>query len=680
MSTLADGTVFELTQAELDALPFGVITLDRRGKILRYNRAEEKIAQRSSLTTVGLDFFNDVAPCTNVQAFRGRFDAFAQCDDSGAESFDFSFNFRWGRHDVTIIMLRKAAREEINIMVQGRSLAGAATAEAGAPMQPASQSALTTECSPPIYAGVRQLPAHRTFRLGSPQDDAQRRTMHPDDVAAVTDVLTSAARAKTSYAMEYRSLRIDGSVAIVHEYGSFDDGSDAAGFATLVDVSTRRAREETYWRAANYDVLTGLPNRNLMQQRIITAAFEAEMNHELAAVFVVNVDKFRAVNDTFGHEIGNRLLGMLALRFGECIRGGDAVAALGGDWFAVLLAGIDTDVSISHIASRLTSAISRPFMIEDRPFHITASVGISVAPYDGREPYALLRAADTAMRVAKNAGGNGFRYYHSEMSTEAAAKVHLHYELRRALERNEFELHFQPLVDITANRVVAAESLVRWNHPVRGMVPPSEFIDLADRTGLIVPLGEWILREACRQARSWTSDEGDVRVCVNISAVQFRQPNFVGLVASCLEEFELAPHRLELELTESVMVEGFGEMMQTLSQLKSLGVRLAIDDFGTGYSSLAYLKYFPVDTLKIDRAFIKEIGDDTFDRVIAMTILTLANELGLDCVVEGVETAEQCDVMRELGCTIVQGFFFSRPVSGDRLRALLGKQLTALPG
>jgi diguanylate cyclase (GGDEF)-like protein len=494
----------------------------------------------------------------------------------------------------------------------------------------------------------------------------------------VSEILANAARANVPYAIEYRSRRLDGSFAIVNEFGTFGERSDDAGFATLVDVTILRGREEQNWRAAHYDELTGLPNRSLMVQRMRIALSDAQASHELAAVFVAKIDNFRELNDTYGHELGNRLLQMLALRFGECVRGGDTVARLGGDWFGVLLAGVDTGLSISDIATRLSAAISRPFKIENRPFHLTLSIGISVAPYDGGDPDVLLRAAETAMRVAKNTGGNAFRYYDSAMSIEALQKVHRQNELRVAIERNEFELHFQPLVDILADRIVAVESLVRWNHPVRGMLAPAEFIDLADQTGLIVPLGEWILRQACRQARAWFIEGLELRVCVNVSAVQFRQPGFLALVAACLEEFGFPPHLLELELTESVMLDGFAEMIQTLSRLKALGVRLAIDDFGTGYSSLAYLKYFPVDTLKIDRAFVKEITGDSFDRAIATTILTLARELNLECVVEGVETEEQCDLLRQLGCTIVQGYLFSRPVAPDRLRALLGRPLSAL--
>jgi diguanylate cyclase (GGDEF)-like protein len=405
---------------------------------------------------------------------------------------------------------------------------------------------------------------------------------------------------------------------------------------------------------------------------------ECEANGGIAAVFVINIHKFAAVSDRFGYQTGDRLLQLLTLRLGECVRGGDTVARLGFDRFALLLAGIDTGLSATDAATRIIAAVSQPFIIDEQTHYVTLSIGLSLAPYDSRDETAVLHAADTAMRAARAAGANGFLWYHPDMSVDSTKDARCSNELRSALKNTEFELHYQPIVDIERDRVVAVESLVRWNHPTRGLVGPGEFIALADRTGLIIPLGEWVLREACRQAREWQDQGRTLRVCVNVSAVQFRLPNFVSLVASILTEHELAPDRLELELTESVMVDGFGDMIEKLGQLKSMGLRLSIDDFGTGYSSLAYLKYFPVDTLKIDRAFITDITTDTYDRAIAKSVLTLANDLGLECIAEGVENADQLETLRAIGSTLIQGYYFCKPMKPEKLSALLSGSVAAM--
>jgi photoactive yellow protein len=680
-STLAnDGhyEVFDLSRDELDDLPFGVITLDRLGKVLRYNRFEELLACRSAETTVGLYFFTDIAPCTNVQAFRGRFDTFASSTDAGVERFDFSFNFRWGRQDVSITMLRKAAHDDINIIVRGH-LMGATSSDTIVDRRKPSP----TPQKPRLDVGIatngpaQAQPPPVAFRFAGPAEDAQRRSVHIDDAAAVARLVADAERDRTPYVIEYRSRRPDHSVAIIQESGCFPS-ADAPGCATLLDVTAQRQRDRALAYAVNYDALTGLPNLKLFLKRIADAVIECEANGGIAAVFVINIHKFAAVSDRFGYQTGDRLLQLLTLRLGECVRGGDTVARLGFDRFALLLAGIDTGLSATDAATRIIAAVSQPFIIDEQTHYVTLSIGLSLAPYDSRDETAVLHAADTAMRAARAAGANGFLWYHPDMSVDSTKDARCSNELRSALKNTEFELHYQPIVDIERDRVVAVESLVRWNHPTRGLVGPGEFIALADRTGLIIPLGEWVLREACRQAREWQDQGRTLRVCVNVSAVQFRLPNFVSLVASILTEHELAPDRLELELTESVMVDGFGDMIEKLGQLKSMGLRLSIDDFGTGYSSLAYLKYFPVDTLKIDRAFITDITTDTYDRAIAKSVLTLANDLGLECIAEGVENADQLETLRAIGSTLIQGYYFCKPMKPEKLSALLSGSVAAM--
>jgi photoactive yellow protein len=662
-----DENVFELTRERLDELPFGVVTLNRQGRILRYNRTEADLASRSATATIGLDFFADVAPCTNVKAFRGRFDDFARGGESGVECFDFSFVFRWGRHDVSITMLRKTGHEEINILVRQRSAephpAAGEALERPAPPAPESVPAAAAR-------SIVSLTRPTLCRLGGAEEEDLRRRIHADDIAAVERVVAAAAAERRAYALEYRIVEPDLSVAVVNETGLFPDRADVPGYAALVDVTARRQREENDWRAARYDSLTGLPNREYFLQRVGGALHEAQGTGRSVAVLVLNIDRFRETNDLFGRAIGNRLLQMLGQRLSECVAANGSAAYLCLDMFGVLLAAVDSESFVAQIADRLLSAAAQPFVIEGQSYHLTTSIGIN-AGVDERDPSMLTRGAYTAMGAAKAGGRNRARWYSSEMSARTASQARRRNELSAALKGGELALYYQPIVDTARDRIVAVEALARWNHPTRGLLPPAEFIELFDQTDFVVAFGEWALREACRQARAWFEFDLGVRVCVNVSALQFRQPNFVSLVTSILERSGLAPQLLEIELTEGVMVDGFGEMVERLSRLKSLGVRLAIDDFGTGYSSLAYLKYFPVDTLKIDRVFVTDIAADSFDRAIATTVLTLANELHLDCVVEGVENVEQIDTLSAIGCTIMQGYYFGKPMPPDRLTALL---------
>jgi photoactive yellow protein len=667
-----DAEIFELSREALDALPFGIITLDRSGTILRYNLAEETLARRRSVRSVGLNFFSDVAPCTNVQAFRGRFDAFAQSYESGSERFTFSFAFRWGRQDVSITMLRKAGFEEINILVRGRSTASLPGTD-GERLTDAGVAAAFVDTPKALAAvsDVKMLAPPRICAL-DPLTAADPRFLcervHPDDVAAVGLVITHALRDCVPYAVEYRGSA-DLDRRIFQEHGNFGPHPAQAGQATIVDVTEQRQFAADVWRAAHYDPLTGLPNQKLLLLRIEDAVREAAVDGRITAIVLANIVNFRSVNDTFGHARGNELLRAIGMRLGECVRGGDTVARITGDWFVVLLTDVDTPSSVTDAATRMIAAAAQPFEIDGRSHYLTLRAGVSLAPYDGHDPQALLIAAETAIYSARTSGRSGLRFYSNQLALDAASSLELQNELRDGLENRQFELAYQPLIDIESGRVVAVEALARWNHPVRGFVSPLDFIPLADSSGLIVPLGEWVLRTACGQARAWADRGIDVRVCVNVSTVQFARPNFVDLVATVLADSHLPAERLELELTESIMVDGFGDMIETLTRLKSLGLRLAIDDFGTGYSSLSYLKYFPVDTLKIDRAFITDIVADKFDHAIATAIFTLAERLALECIVEGVETAEQLDALRAIGCRLVQGFYFSRPLPADELAA-----------
>lgn len=571
-----DPDVFELSREALDELPYGVITLDRSGTVLRYNEAEATFARRSQEHTIGQNFFADVAPCTNVRAFKGRFDDFAAQHNSGVERFDFSFAFRWGRHDVSITLLRKLEHDEINVLVRGRSM-----------------SALT------------ELPAGSAQRAKPPKKSEAEAQPPPE-----------------------RDLR----------------------------------------RAAYYDPLTGLANRALLLRRIEEAVVEATMANRLAAIAFIDLDRFKAVNDTFGHAVGDRVLKAVALRFGECVRGGDTLARLNGDEFVALMTDLDDVPAVEAVVRRLLGVVAEPIELDGRLHYISASIGVSVAPFHGMDPTDLLHAADSAMYAAKSSGRSTFQWFTAEMSEAISANLRIEDDLRRAIERGELTVYYQPIVDGLTGKPVAVEALVRWNHPTRGLVMPGEFITVAERSGLIAPLGDYVLREACEQIRRWGAEGLDLRVCVNVSTGQFRQKNFAASVRAILEQTGVEPARVELELTESMMIDGFDETMETLTELKLLGVRLAVDDFGTGYSSLAYLKYLPVDTLKLDRAFVAGIAVDRFDRAIATAVLTLARDLKLECIAEGIETEEQARILRELGCPLLQGYLFGRPQPPGALR------------
>jgi photoactive yellow protein len=661
-----DQDLFELSREALDSLPYGVITLDRRGTILRYNQTEAAFARRSQERTIGLNFFADVAPCTNVQAFKGRFDAFAAQPDSGVDRFDFAFAFRWGRADVSITLLRKAQHDEINVVVRGRSMAAADAAAVTVPPELRNRrrgdgAAAAADLRP--FGGELGAPA--SFAYASPEERAWRERIHPDDAPGIARAVEAARARREAYAVEYRALDGDRRPRAYLEQGApWGDG----GLATVVDVTERRSRADALWRAANYDALTGLASRSLVLRRIEDAAAEAAALNRIAAVLFLDLDGFKSINDTFGHDVGDELLRALALRLGECVRGGDTVARLNGDEFVVLLTDLDDVPTVERTVRRVLSAVARPVAIRARVHYVTASVGVSMAPYHGTDAALLLRAADSAMYASKKSAKNGFQWFTAEMSASIAANVQIEEELRLAIERGELEPYYQPIVDLVDDHVVAAEALVRWNHPERGLVMPAQFIGVAERSGLITAIGEHMLRSACRQVVAWKDAGHDIRVCVNISSGQFRQTNFAETVRGILIETGAPAERIELEVTESMMIDGFNGAMDVLTALKMLGVRLAVDDFGTGYSSLAYLKYLPVDTLKIDRAFIADIAVDRFDRAIATAVLALASDLKLHCIAEGIEEARQAQILRELGCRHAQGFLFGRPVPARDFR------------
>ena len=453
----------------------------------------------------------------------------------------------------------------------------------------------------------------------------------------------------------------DGAGTITHFVGIFSD------------ISERKATEAKIEFLAHHDPLTGLPNRLLLKDRMEQAIAHGERAGRKVALLFVDLDRFKTVNDSYGHPVGDVLLRDAAQRLLACVRESDTISRHGGDEFLVVLTDLHSSEVPAQIAAKMMTVLGEPFHIEAHEAKISASVGIAVYPEDGDAFDTLLRKADTAMYHAKAAGRNAFRFYTERMNADAQERLDLHNNLRRALEREEFLLYYQPLVDLASGRIVGGEALLRWQSPQRGLVAPGHFIAAAEHSGLIVPLGEWVLQEACRELAHWhAAGHAQLSMAVNISSIQFRRGDVEETVLRALAAAGAKPSALELELTESILIDGTESVLATMGRLQALGVRLAIDDFGTGYSSLAYLKRFAVDKLKIDQSFVRDIVADPEDAAIVRAVIQMARSLGLRVVAEGVETEAVAAELRAMNCDLVQGYHFGRPLPAAEFRRLIG--------
>jgi len=423
---------------------------------------------------------------------------------------------------------------------------------------------------------------------------------------------------------------------------------------------------------AYHDVLTGLPNRRLFEERVATSFMRAKRNDEMVSVMFLDIDRFKYINDHYGHRAGDALLQDVATRLGSCLHESGTVSRQGGDEFTILLEGIRQPRDVVDMVNGIFDSMKEPFTLEGQEIHITSSIGIAVYPNDGTDLETLMKHADNAMYRAKESGRNRFQFYASGMNEEVSKKVLLESELHKALERSEFSIDYQPLVEAGSGEIVGMEALIRWHHPTRGLVSPAQFIPVAEETGLIVLISDWVLKEACKHVKALhRSGYPDLKVSVNLSMRQFMQDDLVDYIVKVLEETDLEPQYVDLEITESISAYQIDVVIKKLAALHELGVSISIDDFGTGYSSLSYLRKFPIDTLKIDRSFIQDLTVNKEGVSIVKAIIAMAHSLNFQVVAEGVETNEQLDQLKRLGCDLIQGYLFGKPIPGKQWNAFL---------
>jgi diguanylate cyclase (GGDEF)-like protein/PAS domain S-box-containing protein len=504
--------------------------------------------------------------------------------------------------------------------------------------------------------------------------------VHPEDLALVDERLAKAVAAQQGWNnIVLRWRHRNGSYRTLESNASalFDEAGQLVGFQGVDrDITDRKQAEARIEFLAHHDALTGLPNRVLLRDRFEHALAMSERSHSRVAMLFLDLDNFKVVNDTMGHAAGDQLLLEVVTRLSRCMRESDTISRQGGDEFILLLNDIPDQETVERIAGEILESLAEPVEINGHVLNASGSIGVVIYPEDGRDFDGLLQKADTAMYNAKNAGRNTYRFFDDQMNLQAHEHLLLQNRLHQALFRAEFYLHYQPQLEIDSGKVIGVEALLRWNNPELGEVVPARFIPVAEDCGLIVPIGAWVMEEACRQAQLWRqAGWPDLTMAVNLSALQFRRPGLTEMVAGALERSGLPPHLLELELTESILLQDAENNLDTVRQLKALGVRLSIDDFGTGYSSLSYLKRFAVDKLKIDRSFVRDIGTDPDDAAIVRAVIQLARSLRLGIIAEGVETQEQLAFLREEGCQEAQGFLFSRPLAPAALKAFLSERM-----
>ena len=501
------------------------------------------------------------------------------------------------------------------------------------------------------------------------------KSLHPDDAERVKAEYTDFLVRGGSETHTYRLRHKDGHYVWVEAHWvAFGSGpladrppSATAAMSIVRDVSERKAAETQIALMACHDTLTGLPNRALLRERLEQAQTFVARGGSVA-VLSVDLDHFKAVNDTLGHAIGDELLKRVAERLLRCVRQNDTVARLGGDEFIVVMLGLDGVDEAAQCGQRVVDAVSEPYDLDGHRVLVSASAGLTMSPRDGAQPDQLLKNADAALYCAKAGGRRAFRWFEPDMAVQRQSRLDMEAHLRDALVEQSFRVHYQPIVNLTSSAITGVEALVRWQHPVRGLIAPDAFIPLAEETGMIVPLGAWVLREACRNAVSWPAS---VRLSVNVSSIQIKSERFVEVVRDTLREAGLPPERLDIEITESVLLQESDGTLRVLTELRRMGVGISLDDFGTGYSSLGYLRSFRFDRIKIDRTFVGDLLQRAESEAIVRAVVGIGNTLGISTVAEGIETRGQLQRLRGYGCTEGQGYFFSRAETADRIAVMM---------
>jgi diguanylate cyclase (GGDEF)-like protein/PAS domain S-box-containing protein len=492
-------------------------------------------------------------------------------------------------------------------------------------------------------------------------------TIHPKDVQRARASFAALVRGENPAPIELRFRHADGSWIWLEALGNnlLEHPGIRGIVLTSRDITERKRAEERAQYLANYDVLTGLPNRFLMQDRLAQACAQAHRNGLRVAVMHIDLDRFKVVNETLGHYVGDAVLKQAADRIKKSARDGDTVARVGGDEFTVVLPNVASVQALSAFADKLLGCLAKPFPGEIQELFVSASVGISLFPDDARSVDDLIKHADAAMFRAKSTGRNNYQFFTRELNEEVQERLLMEGGLRQALQREEFRIVYQPKIDLATREVVGAEALIRWSHPKLGVVGPSRFVPVAEDSGMVVQIGSWVLRTVCRQIKQWHGEGLTLPVAVNVSARQFQQGDLPELVVRALSESQVPARLLEIELTESAVMHDAEASVVALERLKSYGVQISIDDFGTGYSSLSYLKRLPLDVLKIDQSFVRDISSDPNDAAIVRAIITLARSLGMKVIAEGVETEAQLAFLNAYGCQYAQGYMFGQPMHAE---------------
>ncbi len=497
----------------------------------------------------------------------------------------------------------------------------------------------------------------------------------PQDLPLLQDAFEKAVREGAMFSVDYRVRHVNGDFRWVHDHGrAVRDGEGKVIHVDGVvsDITERTKEKERFNQLVYYDALTNLPNRELFVDRLDQAIQSARRKKESGAVLALDLDHFKRINDTLGHPIGDQLIKAVSVRLLKILFDSDTVTRISGGAFIILLPRVAKTEDAENVANKLLTAFKAPFLINEHELFTSCSIGIALFPNDGETSDILIKNADAAMHISKERGKDRFQLFSSSIANNSFERLVLENSLRRALERNEFRLYYQPQLDLRTGKTIGAEALIRWQHPDLGFIPPMEFIPIAEETGLIHPIGEWVLKTACEQKKLW-DQQGfkSFRISVNLSARQFHYANLVDMVGDTIRKSGIDARDLDLELTESTIMDRLEETTLTLRRLKNMGTHISIDDFGTGYSSLMYLKTFPIDTIKIDKSFVNDVTTDPDDQAITQAIISMAHSLKLDVVAEGVETKEQLEILRAQSCDIIQGYLFSKPIPVDDISPFL---------